>query len=500
MKAIGGPRLRGKLDVGIFERAVDEVVGRHFALRIRLHLERGVPMQSAEARAHVLEKADFSGAAPADRLSQAHAFLVAEWQRPVNLVGDHLVRMLLVKVDDDEFLFALVAHRVAIDPGVTPLVLNEIFALYDVNVRQDRAAPSEPWLQYDDFVDWQERLMASPEFAERLERARQRVRSAPPVALPFDAAPPAVRTPDTHVANVPLPSGLDDLARAESATRFVIYVAALNALLWRVTSQSDLVIATSSRPVRKVGRELWTMIGRVVDFGLLRHQIGERSTFRELVRSARASVRTAYDDSEIPAALVAEEPGFLDSPLARVLLTVTTPGWQAPVTMHGIEVEGARVPHPPMLRMTDLVWWVTNDGKLSLLAGSQDVFRASTIARLGRSLSGIIAHGVEQPDTPIHELRMEPASAASRYLEPGTATEAAVALLWQEVLGCGPVGLADDFFALGGHSLHANRMLIRVRSVLGVELDVRAIFEAPTLAAFAEVVSAACHQQMTGSV
>ncbi|NUS81544.1 MAG: amino acid adenylation domain-containing protein [Streptomyces sp.] len=70
--------------------------------------------------------------------------------------------------------------------------------------------------------------------------------------------------------------------------------------------------------------------------------------------------------------------------------------------------------------------------------------------------------------------------------EPRTPTEEIIGGIWSAVIGLGGIGVHDNFFSIGGHSLLATQVLARIRTDLGAELPVRAIYESPTIAGLAE--------------
>ena len=95
----------------------------------------------------------------------------------------------------------------------------------------------------------------------------------------------------------------------------------------------------------------------------------------------------------------------------------------------------------------------------------------------------LLANGkIDRRALPAAELESE----AERYVAPRNDVEEILCGIWEQVLGVTRVGVEDNFFDLGGHSLLATQVIARVVSVFGVEIPLPVLFEAPTVARFAE--------------
>ena len=86
------------------------------------------------------------------------------------------------------------------------------------------------------------------------------------------------------------------------------------------------------------------------------------------------------------------------------------------------------------------------------------------------------------------------------YLSPRDAIEKQLVTLWEEVLGINGIGVHDNFFDLGGHSLFAMQVISRIRDQFQTELPLRCLFDKPSIAGLAEQIKATKGNQILGAI
>ena len=78
---------------------------------------------------------------------------------------------------------------------------------------------------------------------------------------------------------------------------------------------------------------------------------------------------------------------------------------------------------------------------------------------------------------------------ATPFVHPTTDIQQKLTAVWQEVLALDKIGVQDNFFELGGHSLAASRIIARIVKTFDLDLPLKALFESPTVAEMAEVIT-----------
>ena len=166
------------------------------------------------------------------------------------------------------------------------------------------------------------------------------------------------------------------------------------------------------------------------------------------------------------------------------------------VNWDGWNLDGAADEKQSRLSKVEELWILPHEGAeafgriLSMPPVSQVVVSTGDLqARLDRWVKPSPA-AVAEPEQRIEasEMHARP-ELASAYVAPENELEQEVAGIWQELLGIRQVGIDDNFFDLGGHSLLATMVISRLRKSFGVELQLRDIFESPTIGGLSLVVA-----------
>jgi amino acid adenylation domain-containing protein len=169
------------------------------------------------------------------------------------------------------------------------------------------------------------------------------------------------------------------------------------------------------------------------------------------------------------------------------------------------EIEACLASHPAVAECAAFTWTRGGDTHLAVCAVPRDEFPQGkddkdVLVFLRRQLPEYMAPPgiIWLPELPRNQngkldrraLTGDLAQAAAReeYVAPRTAAETTVALLYAEVLGISPPGVHDNFYRLGGHSLLATQLLSRVNRAFQLDLPLRVMLEAVTVATLAEVV------------
>jgi len=308
--------VRGRVDAARLQQSLDAVVARHESLRTTFPSENGTPWQEiVPSLAIPLQRFDAR--------DRAHALdLVRDvYATPFDLARGPLARFLLIRIGDDEHLLAVAFHHIVMDGWSIGVFYRELFALYGGDTLD------EPALQYADFALWQREWLQGDVLDKQLGYWKDCLAGELPVLeLPAYRPRPPVQSYRGEVARVSVPNdvrrALQELARRENATLFMVFLAALKTLLFRYSGQSDVIVGSGI--ANRHRQELEPLVGCFVNTLALRTDLAGNPTFRELLARVRDVTLDAYAHQDLPLERLLEElhveRSMSRSPLFQVML------------------------------------------------------------------------------------------------------------------------------------------------------------------------------------
>ncbi|PYQ27335.1 MAG: hypothetical protein DMF56_20505 [Acidobacteria bacterium] len=372
--------LDADLDVERFTNAVRALVARHESLRTRFITRDDEPRQrvfSADTPIDFIETADVDAA------------LCEELAHRFDLANEALFRVLVI--NKRVVLFHL--HHIIADAQSADVVLEELEALY----RGESLAPLR--IQSKDATRW---LRARDDSAHR-EYWLQKL--APLVAtldLPADYARPAARTFEGALVERALPRelahSLHELARERGVTPFVLFAAAVKALLHRYTGEEDIVVGTPVSGRRHA--DLERQVGLYLDTIVLRDDVRAGEPFLDLLDRVHETTTAAFEHLYPFDKLVGE--------LALPRDTSRSPLFDVLLVHHARErttfLGATPYPLPAQTSKFDLSIHVSED-RLELEYAT-DLFTHARIERLAEHLESLLRSIVDDPSQSIGELSL----------------------------------------------------------------------------------------------
>ena len=519
-----GLRLKGNLNTSALQTSLQQIVSRHDILRTVIGQDENQPAQIVGAELRVeLPRTDLSHLSERERESEVFRISTAEARAPFDLGTGPLLRARLFRLSEEEHVFICVLHHIVFDAWSVDVLLAELAAFYNSSDSQGVLGTSELKVQYGDYAQWQREWMAGDLMEEQVRYWKEVLKGAPslasfetdqrrPAEQSFDAASQTISIPDRLIRD------LSHVARERRATLFMLMLAAFKALLHFYTGSKDVLVGVPVSGRNRV--ELERLIGFFVNTLVFRTKWCGDPQFVDLVSQVREVVIGAFAHADLPFERLVEEikpPRNLGyNPVFQIMVSALRlrqlPNFDS-LTATSYLVTSNASPFDLFLTIIEdagLRWWIKVDYNVRL-------FEHERITNLLADYKALLDAIALQPRLSVSELRqhlererhsfrntveqsglagadtlMQPApqpldAFANEEAGPDDSLERTLTVIWRNVLGVN-IGIRDDFFDRGGHSLIAARLMSQVRAATGQKIPLAALFRAPTIESLAALI------------
>lgn len=403
-------RLKGEVDVQLLESVLQEIVNRHEILRTVLKEQDGVAYQLIKPKG--CWKLDFITDMSDVDLADLGKWIAKSIRKPFDLSQDHMLRVELLKIKEQEYILVPVLHHIAADGWSVSLFINEMVQLYQAkSTAKGLKLPVLP-IQYADYAIYQRKLQEEENWQTKLNYWTSKLAGTSPLNLPTDFKRKAEQSTNGDLLSVKLDKDLSiqlqALSKREGATLYMTMLAAFKVLLYRYTGQEDICVG--SPIANRTQKELEPLIGFFVNTLALRSDLSGEPTFKDLLANIKNTTLDAYTHQEIPfeqivLALDAERT-MNQNPLFQVLFVLQNNPESLPLSLGEVQMIPEDYPHETS--KFDLAFNIAEeDEALSIhVEYCSDLFHATTIQRMIEHYQNLLISIVKKPSQSIASMPM----------------------------------------------------------------------------------------------
>jgi len=413
-------RLKGELNTGALQAALDQLVVRHETLRTTFPDENGEPWQHvADGLDIPIERENLAGVSN-EQLRVRLGKLAAG---PFDLAAGPLLRVTLLRLAAEEFILLVVIHHVVADGASMRVLFRELAALYEAELNGGPAELQPLAIQYADFAVWQRQWLDSEELQRQTDYWLEQLQGLPPLLeLPADRPrSAAMRYRGASVLRV-LPASLAEelrsLGRGQGSTLFMVMLAAFYVLLMRYSGRHDLVVGTPMGGRPRTGLE--SLIGFFINTVVLRADLGGDPSFSELLQQVRDVALGAHANQELPFEKLVEvlqpQRELSYSPVFQVMFDLQEePRWRLPVKNLEVVPEVVFSSRTSSFDLTLSVRQAEN-GLDAMFEYDTDLFDEGSIERLASHYQALLEEIVANPARQISQFSLTSADEQQRIV------------------------------------------------------------------------------------
>ncbi|MTI47956.1 MAG: amino acid adenylation domain-containing protein [Firmicutes bacterium] len=297
-------RIEGALDTGLLEKSLTEVIRRQEVYRTTFPSIDGRPYQLIHEPYSVnLPVIDITEVPKNQQRRVADEIIHEEIAKQFDLTKLPLARWVVIRLGINDHILLHIEHHTLHDGWSFRVFLRDLLKIYSAYKDGKESPLPELDIQFVDFSVWQRKLMSGERRDRQLEYWVNKLKGAKGVLeIPTDRPRPVAQTFKGAVARRVIPKKLcrdiRSLCREQGVTLFMVLMAAYNSLLYRYTSQEDIVVGSGIANRRT--KETEKLYGMIVNNIAFRTDFTDNPTFRDILYSIRDQAIEAYENQDIP--------------------------------------------------------------------------------------------------------------------------------------------------------------------------------------------------------